>query len=117
MAWFRWAFWLLCFGVARVLSNPNCPIQDAEYPKPRQLSESPVWKAAMQNLSATFDAVDATAANYSCRCAFTSHTLAVCCCGHSRQASPIIALPLFLTTWWPRLGTDFLGQSRAVYPL
>lgn len=96
---FSWAFGLLCFAVARVLSNPNCPIQDAEFPKPRQLSESPVWKAAVRNLSATFDAVDATAANYSCRSGFLSHTLVVCCCGHPQHASPTVAWSLFLTAW------------------
>ncbi|KAK8137853.1 hypothetical protein PG984_001233 [Apiospora sp. TS-2023a] len=61
-----WALRLLSVGVVPlVLANPNCPIWGAEFPKPQRLTESAVWKAAMANLTATFNAVDPTAINYS----------------------------------------------------
>lgn len=61
----QWALCLLSFGVSLVPANPNCPIWGAEFPKPQRLTESAVWKAAMENLTATFDDVDRTAINYS----------------------------------------------------
>ncbi|KAK8050326.1 beta-lactamase family protein [Apiospora phragmitis] len=50
---------------ALALASPHCPIYGAEFPKPQRLTESAIWKAAMENLTATFDAVDPTAVNYS----------------------------------------------------
>ncbi|KAK8027906.1 hypothetical protein PG991_004962 [Apiospora marii] len=61
----QWALCLLSLGAPLVLANPNCPIWGAEFPKPQRLTESAVWKAAMENLTATFDDVDPTAINYS----------------------------------------------------
>jgi CubicO group peptidase (beta-lactamase class C family) len=55
--------WFLHVG--QVISNPNCPIYGAEFPKPRQLAENPTWKTAMANLSKVFDALESPAENYS----------------------------------------------------
>ncbi|KAK6842737.1 beta-lactamase family protein [Apiospora arundinis] len=61
----QWLSYLVSFGAPLVLANPNCPIWGAEFPKPQHLADNAIWKAAMANLTATFDAVDKTAANYS----------------------------------------------------
>lgn len=59
---FSWSlsFALFCILQALpVLGNPNCPVYGPEFPKPRNLAEGEAWKAAMKNLSATFDSVEA----------------------------------------------------------
>ncbi|KAI0132808.1 beta-lactamase/transpeptidase-like protein [Xylariales sp. AK1849] len=61
----RWALLLSSIQRAQVLSMPNCPIYGAEFPKPGGLEENPIWKAAMLNLSNTFDAVEIAATNCS----------------------------------------------------
>ncbi|KAI0161091.1 beta-lactamase/transpeptidase-like protein [Hypoxylon sp. FL1284] len=61
----QWVLYISSLCVSLVLANPNCPIYGAEFPKPKRLTDNEIWKAAMQNLTATFDAVDRTAANYS----------------------------------------------------
>ncbi|KAI1876730.1 uncharacterized protein JN550_000802 [Neoarthrinium moseri] len=60
-----WIIALFSVLAAQALSAPNCPIYGAEFPKPPQLAENPIWKAAMQNLSTVFDGVEADAKNYS----------------------------------------------------
>ncbi|KAK8088286.1 beta-lactamase/transpeptidase-like protein [Apiospora hydei] len=61
----QWFLYLLSFGMPLALANPNCPIYGAEFPKPQRLTESAIWKSAMENLTATFNEVDTTAINYS----------------------------------------------------
>ncbi|KAK8113963.1 beta-lactamase/transpeptidase-like protein [Apiospora kogelbergensis] len=56
---------LLSFGAPLVLANPNCPIYGAEFPKPQRLTDSAIWKTAMENLKTTFDDLDQKAVNYS----------------------------------------------------
>ncbi|KAK8055214.1 beta-lactamase/transpeptidase-like protein [Apiospora rasikravindrae] len=61
----EWFLCLLSFGVPLARANPNCPIYGAEFPKPQRLTESAIWKSAMENLTATFDSIDPQAINYS----------------------------------------------------
>ena len=47
------------------VASPHCPIQGAEFPKPREFTEQPSWKAAMAALTSTFQAVASVGNNYS----------------------------------------------------
>lgn len=53
------------WGGLEAVASPNCPIQGAEFPKPRQLSEQPSWKAALAALITTFESVASVGNNYS----------------------------------------------------
>jgi hypothetical protein len=55
-----WAFVPLLI-VSRLQSTsaaPNCPLIGPEFPPPQHLSDHPIWKAAIQNVTAVFDYID-----------------------------------------------------------
>jgi hypothetical protein len=61
MAVLRWALGLGCalsILMARSLAAPNCPIIGLELPPPRDLYNHPVFKTAIENITAVFEALD-----------------------------------------------------------
>lgn len=46
----------LPFGAAA----PNCPLIGPEFPPPQRLAENPIWKRALDNITAVFDYIDAS---------------------------------------------------------
>jgi hypothetical protein len=55
-----WAFAPLIILSRLLLSSaaPNCPLIGPEFPPPQHLSDHPIWKAAIQNVTSVFDYID-----------------------------------------------------------
>jgi hypothetical protein len=52
----------LLSSVLLTTAAPNCPPFGYEYPQPKNLTSHPAWQAAIQNLTSTFDYIDANVA-------------------------------------------------------
>jgi len=42
------------------VAAPNCPLIGPEFPPPQRLAEHPIWKKAVENITAVFDYIDAS---------------------------------------------------------
>jgi CubicO group peptidase (beta-lactamase class C family) len=53
--------WVLSALLAQLpisFAAPNCPLIGPEFPAPQRLAEHPIWKKAVQNITAVFDYID-----------------------------------------------------------
>jgi hypothetical protein len=53
-----WVLPALLVQLPKSFAAPNCPLIGPEFPPPQRLAEHPIWKKAIENITAVFDYID-----------------------------------------------------------
>ncbi|KAF2799534.1 beta-lactamase family protein-like protein [Melanomma pulvis-pyrius CBS 109.77] len=59
-AWISFSVLLALVQLPFGAAAPNCPLIGPEFPPPQRLAEHPIWKGALDNITAEFDYIDAS---------------------------------------------------------